>query len=77
MTRLELRVVLLPYAVVKPYCTWVSAISLVIHDMAAPLVVMLEVDIEERAGGVVSEVVVIGRLHEAVVPPLEPVQLHR
>ena len=64
---------LLPYAVVRPYCTCELAPSFVDHDMVAPLVVTLEADMEEIVGRVVE----IGRLQEAVFPPFEPRQDQR
>jgi hypothetical protein len=76
VVREELRVVLLPYDVVKPYSTWVSADSLVVQDMVAEDDVIEPAEIDEMVGAVVSGGGMVCE-HEAVVPPLEPVHCQR
>ena len=50
----ESRLVVLPYAAVKPYSAWVVDGSSVVQLIVAPDVVMLELLIEPITGGVVS-----------------------
>jgi hypothetical protein len=45
----------LPYDVFSPYCTCDVADSFVVYVIVAPVVVMLDTEIEEIDGGVVSE----------------------
>ena len=62
---------------VRPYSIWVSDDSLVVQVIVAPVVVIDDDWMEDMVGAVVSPGVDgIGRVQDAVEPPLDPVQLH-
>jgi len=58
VVRDESKVVALPYEAVGPYCTCVVAVSFVVQDIVAPVVVILPADMDVSDGPVVSASVV-------------------